>query len=192
MSEIGPSAGVVTQILNRWNEGGAESWNQVLVLVYEQLHAKARQLVSANLQVPDIQATMLVSELYLKYQNKPDVHWQNSQHFYAHAALTLRGIIVDTLRKQKPGSHTSLTQADAKALLETPTGQEIEFMALENALQKLEQLNPAWCRVVEFRFFLGLSIEEVASALAVSEATVNNHWVLARRWLHRQLYSDSK
>jgi len=189
MNDIGSSMGVITQLLNHWNNEGVESWNQVLALVYERLHAKARQLVAANARTPDIQATMLVSELYLKYQNKPEVNWRNSQHFYAHAALTLRSIIVDTLRKQKPGYHTNLSRADTNALLAAPIDQDIDFMALENALQKLEQLNPAWCRVVEFRFFLGLSIEEVAKALSVSEATVNKHWALARRWLHRQLHN---
>ncbi len=187
-----PNHGSITQILKRWNQGGQESWNELLALVYQQLHYKASVLVSANLQTPDIQATLLVSELYLKYKNKPQVDWRNSQHFYAHAALTLRGIIIDILRKQRPGSHTQLTQADAEALLDSPMMQNIEFMAIESALQKLEQLNAAWCRVVEFRFFLGLSVGEVAKALELSESTVNNHWSLARRWLHRQLNSTDQ
>jgi RNA polymerase sigma factor (TIGR02999 family) len=180
-------AGSITQLLRQWNDGAVNSWSELLALVYQELHSKAMRLVLANPQSPDIHATMLVSELYLKYQSKPGVDWQNSQHFFAHAALTLRGIIVDTLRKHRPRDHTQLTQADTKALLDLPSTPVVEFMALEKALQHLEQVNPSWCRVVEFRFFLGLSIEEVAKAMQVSEATVNNHWSLARRWLHRRL-----
>ena len=180
--------GKITQLLHQWNMEGGDSWNDVLALVYQQLHARAAQLVSANPKSADIQATMLMSELYLKYKNKPQVDWQNSRHFYAHAALTLRGIIIDFLRKQRPGSHTHLTQADAGVLFSESEPPPVELMALETALQKLEQLNASWCRVVEMRFYLGLTIEEVAAALSISEATVNNHWALARRWLYRQLH----
>ncbi len=174
----------ITDVLLRWNNNDKEAWNELLEQVYAKLHQKATALMAGNAPDPNINATLLVSELYLKYHSKPEVNWQNSQHFYAHAALTLRGLIVDTLRKQKP--NTQLTLADRQALLGEGAG-EVELLALDKALEKLQQLNPAWCRVVEFRFYLGLSVTEVAAAMELSEASINKYWAMARRWLAQRL-----
>lgn len=177
----------LTVLLKRWNEGGIENWNELLSTVYRQLHRKASQMLSANQAMCDVNATLLVNELYLKYHNKPEVNWQNREHFFAHAALTLRGLLLDTIRRNPNGQHTQLTTANAAFLLPSTSGPEVEIMALEKAMQRLEKLNAQWCRVIEFRFLLGLSIEEVAQAMSISEASVNNYWALARRWLQRQL-----
>ena len=114
------------------------------------------------------------------------MEWQNRQHFYAHAVLTLRGILIDYLRKHRPGLTTQINQEESTKLFGATT-QGVDLLALEEALTRLEKLNEKWCRVVEFRFLLGLSIQEVAETLELSEATVNNYWALARKWLYRNL-----
>jgi RNA polymerase sigma factor (TIGR02999 family) len=142
-----------------------------------------------------LQTTVVVNEAYLKLFGQREVDWQNRGHFFAIAAQLMRRILVDharrELREKRGGGfvHVELNDANVKAI-DTPID-AIDALALDDALQKLEQLDPDQGRIVELRFFGGLTVEETAAALNISTATVKREWALAKGWLYRELTGDA-
>jgi len=181
----------ITRILQDWEGGSREALDRLIPIVYDELRALASRQVGLEWRHDHPHTTTLVHEVYLKLFGQREMHWQNRRHFFAIAAQLMRRILVDharrELRDKRGGSaeHVDLAEADKRAVataLESP-----DALALDGALQKLEALDPDQARIVELRFFGGLTVEETAAVMDVSPATVKREWALAKGWLYREL-----
>ena len=179
----------VTQLLVAWRQGDREALESLTPLVHRELHRIAARYMASERADHVLQATALVNEAYIRLVEWENVEWQNRAQFFAIAAKIMRRILVDfarTRRRAKRGGHdvhVSLSEA-LDLSCRTPSA---DLVALEDALTELETLFPRHARVVELRFFGGLSLEETAHVLDVSVGTVRRDWSLAQAWLFRQL-----
>ena len=186
MSE--PQTVRVTQLLLEVSQGNRTAVEELLPLIYEELRRLAGGYLRRERSNHTLQATALVHEAYLKMVDQTRVEWQNRAHFFGVAANLMRRILVDHAR-----THGALKRGSGvdKISLEdglVATGErEAEVVAVDDALETLAKVDPMKSRVVELRFFGGLSIEETAEVLGVSEATVNRQWRMAKAWLYGQL-----
>ena len=179
----------ITQLLVSWNQGDQAALEALTPLVLHELHRLAMRLMAGERPGHVLQPTALVNEAYLRLVDWQDVRWQNRAHFFAAAAQMMRRVLVDMARtrdRAKRGGgllHVSLSEAsDVEAT--TPC---VDLIALDDALNTLEGLSARQCRVVELRFFGGLSLDETAHVLGVSVGTVRRDWSLAQAWLFREL-----
>jgi RNA polymerase sigma factor (TIGR02999 family) len=175
------SGSEVSQLLEAWAEGDGKAQDRLIPLVYEELHRVARRAMAADRQVT-LQPTALVHEAFLRLTDAA-VQWNGRVHFFAVAARLMRRILVDEARRRKAdkrGGGEALLPLD-EALI--PVERADDLLALDDALAALSQLDERKARVVELRFFAGLTIEETAAALAVSHATVERDLKLAKAWL---------
>jgi RNA polymerase sigma factor (TIGR02999 family) len=177
----------VTQLLVSWTNGDAAALDALTPLVHQELRRLASQCMAGERPGHILQATALVNEAYLRLIDWKDVRWQNRAHFFAVAAQIMRRVLVDVARtrdRAKRGRgqlHVSLSEAAGVA------GDSVDLVHLDDALKSLEALNARQSRVVELRFFGGLSLEEAAHVLDVSVGTVRRDWSLAQAWLFREL-----
>lgn len=183
-----PSPGEVTQLLQAWGEGDGRALEKLTPLVYDELHRAARNHMAR--QAPDhtLQATALVNEVYLRLVNFREASWQNRAHFFAVCAKLMRRILIDAARRRqylKRGGEAPHVELD-EALVVSPK-MPADLIALDEALQALAVLDPRKSQVVELRFFGGLSVQESAEVLKVSEETVLRDWRLAKMWLLNEL-----
>jgi RNA polymerase sigma factor (TIGR02999 family) len=178
----------VTTLLLEWGEGNQEALNQLAPLVYDELRRLAARQLRMERGDHTLQSTGLVHEVYLKMIDQQRVHWNDRDHFFAVASQMIRRILVSYARAQKSakrgGGKTHLMFDEAIAL---PGRQDTDVLALDDALEALTQLDQQQGRIVELRFFGGLSIEATARVLGISPATVKRDWNVARSWLYRQL-----
>lgn len=180
----------VTGLLRRWSEGDEEALQKLMPVVYDELRGLAGHYLRAERPDHTLQPTALVHEAFLRLVGQREVVWQNRAHFFGIAAQMMRRILVDHARKRKAakrdvGSYrVELTQPDAGAFEREP-----ELLALDEALTQLEALDPKQARIVELRFFGGLTVEETAEVAGISTATVKREWRTARAWLRRELDS---
>lgn len=185
-----PSPTEVTQTFLRWRQGDPDALNALLPLVYEEMRRLAGSYLRNESAGHTLQPTALAHEAYLRLLDQRQVSWQNRAHFMGLAAQAMRRILVDHARRrlaQKRGGdavHVTLDDQDVPGGI-PELGVPIE--ELNDALDALAALDARQARVVELRFFTGLSIEETAEVLAVSPATIKRDWTLARAWLHREL-----
>ena len=179
----------ITLILKQWSEGKEEVLDELMPLVYDELHRQAARYLRRERQDHTLQTTALINEAYLKLVNQKDVRWQNRAHFFAIAAQAMRRILVDyakTRKREKRGGDDIKLQLDEA--VEVSTGERnIDLEALDEALNRLSKFDERQARVVELRYFSGLTEEETAEVLGVSPATVRLDWKMARAWLHEQL-----
>jgi RNA polymerase sigma factor (TIGR02999 family) len=187
------SAEEITGLLQRWRGGSREAFDQLIPLVYDELKVIASRRLAREWRDEALQTTALVNEAYLKLLGQRSVDWQNRAHFFAIAAQLMRRIVVDDARRrlsQKRGSGSVLLALDDLAAPE-PSVDRVEVLALDAALGELERLDPDQGRLVELRFFGGLTVEEAAEVLGVSPTTVKREWAVAKGWLHRALTSGT-
>lgn len=190
MSEPTPSPADITRILHEWQAGRGEALDRLIPIVYTELKALASRQLAREWRSNRLQTTEVVNEAYVKLFAQRDVEWQNRGHFFALAAHLMRRILVDharhDLRDKRGGDavHVELTDAIAE---ERPAVDRVDILALNRALETLEALDPGQSRIVELRYFGGLTVEETAAALGVSPATVKREWALAKAWLYREL-----
>jgi RNA polymerase sigma-70 factor (ECF subfamily) len=183
-----PSAPHVTQLLAAWSRGDEAALAQLTPLVHQELHRLAAHYMAGEAPGHVLQATALINEVYLRLIDWKNVEWQNRAHFFGVAARLMRRVLVDVARARRRGKrgggdiHVSLSQAE-----ETPIQRMADLMALDDALKTLETLDPRQSRVVELRFFGGLTYEESAHVLNVSVGTIRRDWSLAQAWLYREL-----
>jgi RNA polymerase sigma factor (TIGR02999 family) len=186
----------VTQLLARWSKGDSRALDLLTPLVYGELRKLARHYLRGEHAELTLQSTALVHEAYLRLVDWKNVEWKNRAHFFGVAAQMMRRILVDHARERnsyKRGSglmNVNLTEVRDIAL-EEPYLQQVDLLDLDTALKALEKLDPQQVKVVELRFFGGLSVDETAEALAVSTATVKRDWRSARAWLFRELQSKT-
>ncbi|HLT48116.1 MAG TPA: sigma-70 family RNA polymerase sigma factor [Rubricoccaceae bacterium] len=182
------SAPDVTRLLQDLEGGDRAAFDRLLAAVYPELREMARARLRDQRAGHTLNPTGLVHEAYLRLVRYQDVSWKGRAHFFGAAATTMRRVLVDYARKKsadkRRGEHVSLTlagdAAEADVTLE-------ELLAIDDALERLAQERPRWVRVVECRYFAGLTLEETAEALGVSHGTVSNDWAMARAWLRREL-----
>ena len=181
----------VTQILHEWKDGSREALDRLIPIVYEELRTIASRQLAREWRHDRLQTTTVVNEAYVKLFAQREVDWQNRGHFFAIAAQLMRRILVDharrELREKHGGGVVHVELSDALATAAETSLDVLDAVALDAALQKLEALDPDQGRIVELRFFGGLTVEETAAALGISPATVKREWAVAKGWLYREL-----
>jgi RNA polymerase sigma-70 factor (ECF subfamily) len=181
----------ITRILQEWQNGNRQALDRLMPLVYDELRTLASRQLAHEWRRNRLQTTAAVSEAYVKLFGQSEVDWQNRGHFFAIAAQAMRRILVDHARRglrEKHGAGVIHLELDAARSTATSTAVDaVDALALDRALQKLEQLDAEQARIVELRFFGGLTVEETAAVLGVSAATIKREWALAKGWLHREL-----
>ena len=179
----------ITQMLREWSDGNREALEELMPLVYDELHRQAARYMRRERQDHTLQTTALIHETYLKLIDQRDVNWESRTHFFAIAANLMRRVLVDHARarhREKRGGD-AVTLPLEEAMLVVSDEKSIDLIALDEALNRLAKIDTQQVRVVELRYFSGLSLEETAEALKVSRTTVANDWSLAKAWLHREL-----
>ena len=182
----------VTQLLQAWSRGEASALEKLTPLVYKELHRLAHRYMSLENPGHTLQTTALVNEAYLRLVSNR-ASWRNRAHFFAISAQLMRQILVDFARSRhqlkRGGKVQRVSLDEALVGAEEP---EADLVALDGALTALAEIDPRKSRVVELRFFGGLSIEETAEVLKVSDLTVSRDWKLAKLWLLRQISRREK
>ncbi len=189
MIEPDKKASEITQMLREWSGGKVEALDNLLPLVYEELHKQAARFMRKERAGHTLQTTALINEAYLKLIDRHDVNWESRTHFFAVAAQAMRRILVDyartKYREKRGGNNIKLPLDEALSVETKETG--VDLIALDEALNKLAKFDEQQARVVELKYFSGLSLEETADVLHISRATVARDWEVARAFLHREL-----
>ncbi len=179
----------ITGMLRQWSGGSLEALDNLLPLVYDELHRQAARYLRRENENHTLQPTALINEAYLKLIDQREVNWKNRTHFFAIAAQAMRRILVDharTKHREKRGGDDAKLSLD-EALTFVADERNIDLIALDEALTRLEIKDKQQTRIVELRYFSGLSLEETAEALNISRTTAARDWAMARAWLHREL-----
>src|SRR5580704_5712039 len=176
----------ITEILIRWRGGENAALEALLPLVYDELRRVAHHYLQGERPGHTLQSTALVHETYLRLVAQQPVQLQNRAHFFAVAAQLMRQILVDYARDRKAAKrrHDKIT---LDAAIELPQKRDLDVLALDDALKELSRLDSQQARIVELRFFGGLSIAETSEVLEISPATVKRDWATARAWLYREM-----
>ena len=181
----------VTQILNDWSGGDANAPERLMPFVYDELRRLARSFLVRERDDHTLQPTALVHEAYVRLVDQTRVNWQNRAHFYGIASSMMRRVLIDHARAhaadKRGGAAVHLSLDDVQVPLEQRAA---DFVALDEALEKLSQFDERKSRVVEMRFFGGLNDEEIAEVLGVTTRTVLRDWKKARLWLYRELSTE--
>lgn len=179
----------ITAMLRAWGDGDRAVLDQMLPFVYDELRRQAHRYLRRERPNHTLQTTALINEAYLKLVDQRAVRWQNRAHFFGIAAQAMRRILVDYAkhrnREKRGGAAADLPLEEA--LLVATTGQNIDLLALDEALTRLSLIDEQQARVVELKYFGDLSIEETAEALGLSPATVKRDWQMAKAWLRQEL-----
>ena len=179
----------ITRLLVDWEKGDQAAMEKLMPLVYSELRRLATNYLRRERAGHTLQPTALVNEAYLKLVDQRNARWQNRAHFFGIAAQLMRRILVDHARQRqavKRGGQDQqrLSITSAETVIKQP---QIDLLALNEAMNELAQLDPQQSRIVELKFFGGLSIEEIAEVLSIGHATVERDWKMARAWLRKQL-----
>jgi RNA polymerase sigma-70 factor (ECF subfamily) len=183
-----PPKGEVTMLLAAWSKGDPDALNKVIPLVYAELHRIARRAWSQQPHNNTLQPTALINEAYLKLANVENATFQDRCHFFAVASSAMRQILVNhaksRLTEKRGGGRVNVSLDEVQPAVHQEAA---EIVALHEALESLQTVDPRKSKVVEMRYFGGLSVEETAEAMGVSVRTVNRDWRLARSWLIREM-----
>ena len=185
--------GDVTQLLHSASEGDSEALQRVLGLLHERLRLIAHRQLAREGEGHTLETDGLVHEAYLRLEGLDRIQWRDRQHLLSMAARTMRRVLIDYAEHRRAGKRgggeiaVALDEAEVDAAMAVLDRHAEEMHALDDALERLAALNPRQSQIVECRFFVGLSIEETAEALALSAATVKRDWAMARAWLNREL-----
>jgi RNA polymerase sigma-70 factor, ECF subfamily len=187
-----PAGGDVTRMLRLWSVGDEQAFDRLIPLVYDELHRMALRYLAGERSHLSLQATGLVNEVCLRLLGWDQARWQNRGHFFGVSARMMRRVLVDIARRRRAdrrgGSGAVRVPIDGLDLPAPQTGDDL--IAVDQALEALSAEDSRKARVVELRFFGGLSVEETAETLGVSVRTVHTDWVFARAWLYRALTKD--
>lgn len=189
MEKAEPETPQITEMLRDWSDGKPEALNALMPIVYAELHRQAARFLSRERPGHTLQTTALINEAYLKLIDRRDVEWESRTHFFAVAANAMRCILVDHARtkhrEKRGGDNIKLSLEEAMPVAAKDDG--VDLIALDEALNKLAVFDKQQARVVELRYFSGLSLDETAHALNISRATVARDWESARALLYHEL-----
>ena len=181
----------LTLLLDGYSRGDKAALTKILPIVYSELHRISSSYLRKEYSNVTLQTTDLVHEAYIKLFGDQNLSWQNRAHFFAIAANSMRQILVDYARKKnaqkRGGDFTQISLFEGIILAE---GSDDKIIALDDALTKLSLFDPQLSKIVELRFFSGLSIEETANVLNVSDSTIKREWNVAKAWLFREINKD--
>lgn len=178
----------VTQLLIDWSNGDQSAFDRLMPLIDEELRRLAHRYMSRERAGHTLQTTALVNEAFLRLVNRKNLQWQNRAHFFGLAAQVMRTILVDHARSHasaKRGGGTRNLELDEAMLVSQQKASEV--IALDEALKQLALIDPRQSRIVELRFFGGLTVEEAAEVLHVSPVTIKREWSIAKAWLYQEL-----
>ena len=181
----------ITELLAGYGRGDKEALDQLMPIVYDELRRQAARYLRREQPGNTLQTTALIHEAYVRLVDQRNVQWQNRAHFFGIAAQLMRRILVDHARAKKRvkrGGSDVRVSLDATVAVK---GQDLDVVALDEALERLAQIDEQQSRVVELRFFSGLTVEETAEVMHISKATVKRDWSMAKAWLHRELSGDT-
>jgi RNA polymerase sigma factor (TIGR02999 family) len=180
----------ITKLLHAASHGDRDAEDLLLEHIYGELHQLASRFLASERPGHTLQPSALVNEAYLKLFGRKKTEWENRAHFYVSAARTMRRILVDYARSgaaaKRPSSQKRVELSNVLALVRDRSR---EFIALDQALERLAEWDPRQAQIVELRFYGGLTVEETAAALGISEKTVKRDWASARAWLQSQIKS---
>ena len=179
----------ITALLHDWSSGKQKAFDALLPLVYDELHRQAARFLRRERIGHTLQTTALIHETYLKLIDQRDVNWQNRAHFFGIAAQAMRRILVDYAKarhREKRGGADENVPLEAVSLAVSGE-KEIDLEALDQALTRLAAMDERQAKIVELRYFGGLSIEETAEVLRISPATVKSDWKSAKAWLYQEI-----
>jgi len=180
----------ITGLIRAWEAGSPDALNRLVEATYPELRRIAHRYCNGNGRPATMQCTAVVNEAYLRLADSPCRSWKDRAHFFGFAAQVMRGILVDYARaraaEKRGGGMTQVTLADADAVSDPFN---VDILALDDALEGLAAFDPFQARIVELRYFTGLSIPETAEVTGVSESTVKREWIVAKTWIRRRLLS---
>jgi RNA polymerase sigma factor (TIGR02999 family) len=176
----------ISELLVQWKGGDQGALTALLPLVYDELKRLARHHLRGERPGHTLQSTALVHEAYLRLVQKP-LQLQNRTHFFAVAARLMREILVDHARSRRAAKRDYRCKITLDQAVALPQKRDVDLLSLDDALNELSHLDPRQGRIVELRFFGGLSIDETAEIMGISPATVKREWATARAWLHREM-----
>ena len=183
-----PSPGEVTQLLIEWNEGDGSALDRLLPIVYAELHRVAGNYLRRERPGHTLQATALINEAYLRLVGAQNVQWENREQFFGIAANLMRRVLVDHARgahaAKRGGNPQNLPLDEATLVIHE---RDENLLLLDEALKRLTKVDSQACRIVELRYFAGLTIDETAEVLKLSPTTVKREWAAARAFLHREI-----
>jgi RNA polymerase sigma factor (TIGR02999 family) len=178
----------VTNLLIAWGNGNTEALDKLIPIVYDELRRQASRCLRRERPGHTLETTDLIDEAYLRLVDQKSLHLQNRTHFFGIAARLMRQILVDHARAKhrlkRGGANLRVTLTQANTIAKD---REVDLIALDDALNRLAQIDPQQSKIVELRFFSGLNVEETAEALGISPATVKRDWRLAKGWLYREI-----
>ena len=195
MFETSCSPDEITEMLRAWGEGDREALEALVPRVYDELHRQAHRYLRGERHNHTLQTSALINEAYIRLAGQKDVQWQNRTHFFGIAASIMRRILVDYARSQqrvkRGGNDQDLPLDVALSVVAEMTNEQtkIDLILLNNALDKLSEIDERQARIVELRYFSGLTLEETDQVLDVSEMTVKRDWNVAKAWLRREITS---
>jgi RNA polymerase sigma factor (TIGR02999 family) len=180
-------SGQVTQLLQHWVQGDEKALRDLIPVVYQELRRLARSHLQSERPNHTLQSTALVNEAFVRLLGAQPVELQNRAHFIAVASRLMRQILVDYARNRRAQKRDGGCRIDFDALLDLPINGDAELVALDDALEELSRIDERQAKIVEMKFFGGLSAPEISQVLGLSRATVDREWSTARIWLHQQM-----
>jgi len=189
MTAVDTTKSNVTELLRQWNGGDSDVADELLPLVYDELRRRAAAYMRRERNNHTLQPTALVHEAYMKLAGQRDGNFNDREHFYAIASQVMRRILVDhakTRHRQKRGGSSENLPLE-EALLAGADATNVDLIALDEALSRLAKIDPEQERLVELRYFGGLSLDDAAKTLGISRATAAREWQVAKAWLHREM-----
>jgi len=179
----------ITRKLKKWSDGNEKALEELLPIVYDELHKQAARYLRRERRNHTLQPTALINEAFLRLINQHEVYWESRTHFFAISANLMRRILVDHARARHREKQGGIASA-APLIDEAVAGgveKDLDLVALDEALNRLKEIDERQVQVVELRYFSGLTLEETAEALKVSRTTVAEDWKMAKAWIRREL-----
>jgi RNA polymerase sigma factor (TIGR02999 family) len=180
----------VTELLTEWGNGDKEALDRILPIVYDELRKQAARYLRRERAGHTLQTTALIHEAYIRLVDQKNVRWQNRAHFFGISAQLMRRILVDHARTKgrvkRGGSDIRVSLDDVNLIAKE---KDLDILAVDEALDRLAKIDEQQSKIVELRFFSGLTVEETAEVLKISPATIKRDWSMAKAWLHREISS---
>lgn len=186
-----PRTQQITRLLLAWRNGNKSALDELMPLVYNELHRLAKHYMNGQKPENTLQATALVNEAYLRLIDSSQVRWQDRNHFFAISAQLMRRILVDAARARNSLKRGGAVQKiELEETLAVSSKQPFDLVALDQALENLAEFSPRQSQIVELKYFGGLSEDEIAQTLDISSRTVRRDWSAARAWLYRRMKDE--